>query len=96
MANILPVINSVVTVIDSVLPVVSTIAPAGVGSIINLVSEILPIAVQEATNLVTPIKNIITALQGNASTTPEQMTQLAILDAQVDAAFEAAAATDGL
>ena len=96
MANILPVINSAVTVIESILPVVSTIAPAGLGSIINLVSEILPIAVQEATSLVTPIKNIITALQGNASTTPEQMAQLAILDAQVDAAFEAAAVADGL
>ena len=96
MANILPVINGAVSVIENILPIISSFTPASVGSIINLVSSILPIAMEEASNLVQPIKNIITALQGNTSTTADQLATLAMLDAQCDAAFEAVAAADNI
>lgn len=96
MANIIGIATTVVSVIEGVLPVLSSLAPGNVSSIINLISTILPIALQEATDLVAPIQNIIAALKGDGSLTAEELTTLENLDAQCDAAFEAAAKEDGV
>lgn len=60
-------------------------------SIINALIALVPTLVQEYKDLVPIVKNIIAALSGNSTTTADQLTTLAALDAQVDADFEAAA-----
>ena len=54
--------------------------------------NILPFILQEISALYTPVKNIIAALSATPATNAAQLGQLQVLDAQVDAAFEAAAA----
>lgn len=82
--------------ITAVIQLVAGLAPLitkseAVSQVIDLITQLLPVVIQEGMDLLQPIKNIIAAVTGSA-TTPEQLKALADLDAQVDAAFEAAAA----
>jgi hypothetical protein len=63
-----------------------------VTNIIDVLSKMLPFILAEVEALYAPVKNIIAALSANPATTADQLAQLQALDAQVDAAFEAAAA----
>jgi hypothetical protein len=90
-------IETLLTLIEGLLP------ELGVTSASNIISQILaalitivPIIAQNATNFITPVKNIIAALQASGNVTPDQMTALQQLDAQVDAAFDAAAGKAGV
>ncbi len=87
--------SAVVALLTQLLPILSTSAGSTVAAVINTLLQIIPVVVQEATVLITPIKNVIAALSSNPATTAEQMATLATLDAQVDVAFEAAAAAAG-
>lgn len=60
-------------------------------SIISLLERIIPVVIKEYQDVAPFVKNIIGALKGNATVTPDQLAQLDILDAQVDEEFEAAA-----
>ena len=63
-----------------------------ISTIINGLIQVVPLIEQEATDILPEIKNIIAALQSSATTmTTNQLAALQALDAQVDAAFEAAA-----
>ena len=78
------------------LAVIAQIAPAlgtsaAIQGIISTLIGILPTIVQEVEDVVPIVKNIIAALQANGAVTSYQQAQLTALDAQVDAAFEAAA-----
>ena len=80
----------------ALLAVIAQIAPSlgassTITTIINALIQIIPTVIKEVEDVVPIIKNIITALQNNGNITPDQLTQLTALDAQVDAAFEAAA-----
>jgi len=80
----------VLSVLDDLAPLVSS--SSTIGNIIGLLEQYLPIVAQTATNLITPIKNIIAALSSNSAVTADQLAALQALDAQADAAFDAALA----
>lgn len=64
-------------------------------SIVNTLISLIPVAVQWAQDLIPSIQNIITTLKSNAAVTPTQISTLEALEAQYDAAFQAAAAAAG-
>src|SRR6185437_15815234 len=82
-------VTGIVAFLQALLPEIS--AASTVAKIIGYLVELIPIVVKVAQDVLPEIKNIIAALQSNSATTPDQLTQLAALDAQVDAAFDAAA-----
>jgi hypothetical protein len=82
--------------IAALLPALSTIASPGISKVIAVLEQAIPAAVQLGEDLVTPIQNIIAALEGNGNITAEQIAQLQVQSAALDAALDAAAANDGL
>lgn len=80
--------STALTVIEDLAPLVSN--SAQIGNVISLLETWLPVVAKEATDLITPIKNIIAALSSNADVTADQFAALQALDAQADAAFDAA------
>jgi hypothetical protein len=87
------VITSVLAMIESLLPAITSGGNVAiVDGVINALTAMLPFIIQEVEALVTPVKNIIAALSANPATTAAQLAQLQALDAQVDTAFDAAAA----
>ena len=85
----------VVTMLTDMLPLLSQLAPTALGSTIAALEQILPVAIKEAQDIVPEIQAIVAELTTNAAITPAQAATLAALDAQCDAAFEAAAAAAG-
>ena len=87
------VITAILSMIEQLLPAISSAGTASlITSIINALTGMLPYIIDEIEALVGPVKNIIAALSDNPATTAAQAATLATLDAQVDAAFAAAAA----
>lgn len=82
--------STALTVIEDLAPLVST--SSQIGNIISMLETWVPVVAQEASDLVTPIKNIISALSSNSAVTAAQLAALQALDAQADAAFDAALA----
>jgi len=63
-----------------------------ISSIITALTQLIPLVQQEVSDILPEVKNIIAALKDSSTTlTADQLAQLQALDAQVDAAFEAAA-----
>ena len=81
--------------VTALLALLAQWAPAlgtpAVSQLITALIELLPTLVQLGEDLVPAVKNIIAALSANPATTAEQLDRLQQLDAQIDAAFEAAA-----
>ena len=87
-------ITAILALIEQLLPAILSASNASlIASIINALSGMLPFIVTEIQALAGPVKNIIAALSANPATTAAQLAQLQVLDAQVDAAFEQAAAS---
>lgn len=84
------IVTAVVGLLGQLIPLIGTNS-ALIDEIINTLIAILPEIVTEVETLIPPIKNIIAALSTDPATTAAQMTTLQQLDAQADAAFEAAA-----
>jgi hypothetical protein len=82
--------------LGQILPLIGSVSSGGLSSIISLLEEILPVAVKEAEALVPSIQNILAAIEGSGAVTPAQLSSLASLSAQYDAAFDAAATADGV
>jgi hypothetical protein len=86
--------NGIVTVLITLL---AKLVPAIAGNsetvttIVNALVELTPVLIKEYQDLLPYVKNIIAVLKGDPATTQAQLDQLAALDQQVDAAFEAAA-----
>lgn len=82
--------------LTALVPLLSDVAPllgtSSIAKVIAALTQLIPLIVQEATDLLPEVKNIIAALSSNTATDADQLAQLAALDAQVDAAFDAAAA----
>lgn len=96
-AAILAAISTVLTVIETILPTLTAGSTAGsvVVALVSLLEKWVPIITSElpsAVALFDSIKGAIAALAANPATPAEQLATLQQLDAQVDAAFEAAAA----
>jgi len=91
------IVTAVIALIEAILPNITV--SAVVEKIIETLITLLPAVIHEAQDLAPAVKNIIAALSSNPAATPDQITQLQALDAQVDAAFDqaaaAAAAQDG-
>ena len=89
-------ISLVLSTIETLLPLLLGSANADkaaqIDKIIQLLEGWLPLIGNEISVLYTGIKNIITALSADPSTTATQYESLQKLDAASDAAFEAAAA----
>lgn len=86
----------VVSLLTSLLPALGSSSSAVVDQVIVTLIQIIPVIVNEVSALVGPVQNIIAVLRANTSVTATQMQQLIALQAQADAAFDAAAAADGL
>ncbi len=87
------IILGVLSIIQQILPLLNN-SGTSVNAIATIVTQLekwLPLIVQEIGVLYGPVKNIITALSANPATLAEQQATLAVIDAQVDTAFEAAA-----
>ena len=86
-------ITAFLAIIEQILPLLGTSSATTqtVTAIIQALTKLLPYISAEAVTLYQTIKGIIAALQAT-DPTPEQIAQLQQLDAQFDAAFEAAAA----
>jgi hypothetical protein len=85
---------SVVSMLSQMIPLIggsSDVLASILGTLINLI----PVVVQEVASLFPEVKAIIAALASNPAATSTQLQTLAALDAQVDAAFEAAATAAG-
>jgi hypothetical protein len=85
---------SVVTLLTQMLPLIGGSSDA-LASIVAALVNLIPAEIQEAESLVPEVKAIIAALASNPAATSTQLQTLAALDAQVDAAFEAAATAAG-
>jgi hypothetical protein len=86
--------NGTVTILIALL---AKLVPAVAGNsetvtaIVNALIELVPVLVKEYQDVLPYVKNIIAVLKKDPATTQAQLDQLATLDQQVDAAFEAAA-----
>ena len=86
-------LQAMLGMITNLIPLLTSAANATlIDSIISTLSGFLPFIVDEVEALYQPVKNIIAALSATPATNAAQAAQLATLDAQVDAAFAAAAA----
>lgn len=91
--TLLAVITTVLSLIQTVVPLVAKGGTADqITKIIDLLEKLLPALGEQVSALYRVIKDIITALSATPGTPEEQLARLRALDAQVDAAFEAAAA----
>jgi hypothetical protein len=83
------IVLAAVGLMTQMLPLINS-APQ-IAKFITMLIQILPAVEQLAEALVQPIKNIIAALSANPAADAVQLKALVDLDAQYDAAFEAAA-----
>ena len=91
--NWIPLIGAI---LQELLSIAASATTGQTSSIIVMLDKFIAIAMDAAPNLLAPIRNIIAALQGNGSVTPEQIAALQIQSATVDAAMDAVAKADGL
>lgn len=86
--------TAILALLQQLLPLISAgSASSGVvATIVNVLKTWLPLITTEITALYEPLKNIITVLQGSGAVTPEQISDLKVMDAKIDADFEAASA----
>jgi hypothetical protein len=87
-------VTSTIALLTALLPAIGNDS-ALVAQVIVWLVNVLPALVKEATDILPEIKNIISILSQSSAITPDQITQLQALDAQCDAAFEAAAQAAG-
>lgn len=89
-------IETLLILIEGLMGQLGTGASVGViNEILKALIQIVPIIASTFTDFLPSVQNIIGSLRGNGAVTPEQVAQLDALDAQVDAAFEAAATAAG-
>src|SRR6266436_2699424 len=86
-------ILGVLAIVQQILLLLGTSSTStnAIGTIVTQLEKWLPLIVQEVGVLYEPVKNIIAALSANPATLADQQAKLAVIDAQVDTAFEAAA-----
>lgn len=83
---------AIIALLSVIAQIATSAGVAQIASIVTTLEAIIPVLIKEYQDVAPMIKNIIDALKGNVAITPEQVTQLETMDAQVDQEFEAAAA----
>lgn len=86
--------TAVIGLLTQIVPLVGG-ASTTIDAILNTLIQLIPAVIQEAEDLIPEVKNIIAALSADPAATTAQLATLASLDAQCDAAFEAAATAAG-
>ena len=87
-------LSALLGLIGQLIPLITSAANATlIDSIINTLEGFLPFIIQDVEVLYQPVKNIIAALSANPATTASQLAALQAQEAQIDAAFDAAAAS---
>jgi hypothetical protein len=89
---IIAVLSGVAQILPLLLGTKNADATNAINGVISIIEKLMPLIVDEISAVYQSAKNIIAALSANPATTAEQAATLAQFDAQVDAAFEAAAA----
>jgi hypothetical protein len=83
----------IATVLQTILSIIPQITDSkGINKVVAMLLQILPIIVREAQGLLPMAQNIIDAISSKDGVTADQLAALKALDAQIDAAFEAAVA----
>jgi hypothetical protein len=87
-------IATVIRLIETALPMLGAIKTgnAFIDVTIQVLAQALPVIIKEARDLYPIVKNIIAALKDGATVTQEQWDALDVLERQIDADFDAAAA----
>lgn len=85
-------LSIITTILTLVAQFASSATVTEITSIIAALEQIIPLVTKEVNDVLPMVKNIIAALKGNGQITADQQAQLDTLNAQVDAAFEAAVA----
>lgn len=76
----------VLTIINGVLAVVGTkLNVQGIQAIINMLVEAIPLIIKEYKEVLPIVKNIISVLSSSDDITPEQLDQLDVMEAEIDA-----------
>lgn len=90
----LAAIPAIIALIEQILPLLGASAATSglIGTIITALENIIPLIVEVAPTVYNSIKNIITALKADPTTTVDQWAKLDVIDAQLDAANDAAIA----
>jgi hypothetical protein len=81
--------NAILTLILSLLPAAGNTTV--VANIISALTEMIPLIIKEYTDLVPIVKNVISTLQADPTTTSAQLDTLDAMEAALDAAYETAA-----
>jgi hypothetical protein len=87
-------LTAILALIEQFIPLLGvTSANTGIiAAIITTLESILPLIINEIPTVYAAVKNIIAVISTDPSTTASQLATLQALDAQVDAAFDVAAA----
>lgn len=88
-------IQTLLALIQGVLPTLGVGSSSVVAEIVSALETIVPVITANAQNFLAPVQAIIATLSGSGAVTAAQVSTLQALDAQCDAAFEAAANADG-
>jgi len=83
-------------ILQEVLGIASSVTSGQVQNVIGILDRVIPVAVSTEQALLPSIQNIIAALNSNGAVTADQVAALQTQSDAVDAALDAAAATDGL
>jgi len=86
------IIQLVLTLLEQLLPKIAGANAGLIAQIINGLVTLVPLMIKEYNDAVPFVKNVILLLKNNSNVTPEQLQTLDILETQIDASFEAAAA----
>lgn len=84
-------VSLIMTALSAIQSLLPTSSSSSVTKIINTLVQVIPVATTEASELLPVIQTIITTLK-SGNVTSDQLTALKALDAQVDAAYDAALA----
>lgn len=85
------VLTAFLTLLNAILPTLTVASSGTIQNIISALITLIPLAAKEYQDVLPMIRNIVAALKGNSEVTPEQLDQLDEMEAQLDAAFDAAA-----
>jgi phage-related protein len=86
------IIQLLLTLLEQFLPKLAGANAGLITQIIEGLVALIPLLIKEYQDAVPFVQNIITLLKNHNAVTPEQLQTLDILETQIDASFEAAAA----
>lgn len=88
-------VQVLLSLVAGLLPEFGVASTSVISKIMTALETLVPNLIQNAPHLLAPIQNIIAALQSQGNLTPDQVTSLDSMEADTDAAFEAAATAAG-